>query len=192
MTRKGLLIRDGFLTAAFLGLVWLAADKLADTAEERMSGQARVVDGDTLVLGKERIRLLGIDAPERAQMCVRPAGDWACGHEASRHLARLIGDDGVICRGGSRDRYGRSLSTCTSGGEVLNARMVSDGYAVAFGGYEREQAEARRAGRGIWSGSFDLPKEWRAKHGGMAEAPHMGMDGLKALLRHFEALWTTP
>ena len=107
-------------------------------------------------------------------------------------LRRLIGDDGVICRSRSRDRYGRSLSTCTTGGADLNAQMVSDGYAVAFGDYEREQDEARRAGRGIWSGSFDPPKDWRARHGGMAEAPHMDMDGLKALLRRIEALWTTP
>jgi len=42
-----------------------------------VSGAARVVDGDTLVIGTQRIRLFGIDAPESRQTCRASSGDWA-------------------------------------------------------------------------------------------------------------------
>jgi hypothetical protein len=47
---------------------------------ETLSGIPKVVDGDTLELGKERIRLYGIDAPETKQLCKNSKGqDYACG-----------------------------------------------------------------------------------------------------------------
>ncbi|WP_245292392.1 thermonuclease family protein [Rhizobium sp. 9140] len=179
------------MTILFLGLVWLAASRLAGGGGETVIGQPRVVDGDTLAIGRDRIRLIGIDAPESEQTCERDGRDWNCGQEARRHLARLIGKTAVACEGRADDRYGRRLAICAAGGEDLNARMVEDGFAVAFGDYEVEEADARARRAGLWAGTFDRPRDWRARHGGIAEVPHIDMDWIKALLRRIETAWTS-
>src|SRR5688572_30231500 len=62
------------------------------------SGQTRVIDGDTLKRGKVSIRLHGIDAPERRQICQDDTGrDWACGREATEALRRLVGTRDASC-----------------------------------------------------------------------------------------------
>ncbi|TCM57345.1 endonuclease YncB(thermonuclease family) [Rhizobium sp. PP-F2F-G48] len=183
------LVRDGLLTALFLGLVWLAADRIGGQGATTLSGAPRVVDGDTLAIEGNRIRLLGIDAPERAQTCERDGETWDCGQEARRHLARLIGRSPVDCKGRADDRYGRRLAVCVTGRENINARMVADGFAVAFGDYTAEEADARTRQAGLWAGTFDRPREWRARHGGMAETPHIDTDWIKALLRRIETAW---
>lgn len=61
-------------------LAALAVSVPLSATAETLSGPARVVDGDTLELGKERIRLFGIDAPESKQLCKNNRGnDYACG-----------------------------------------------------------------------------------------------------------------
>ena len=49
------------------------------SSADRLEGIGRVVDGDTLDVGPVRVRLHGIDAFERDQMCDGPRGAWACG-----------------------------------------------------------------------------------------------------------------
>lgn len=62
------------------------------------------------------------------------------------------------------DRYGRTVAGCSQGGEDLNLWMVRKGWAVAYRRYARgyvgDEANARRAGRNIWSGSLILPWDW--------------------------------
>jgi endonuclease YncB( thermonuclease family) len=190
MIRRHSLLVDGLATLAFLGLLWLAADRLAEEGEVMLAGQPRVVDGDTLVLGDERIRLLGLDAPELAQTCTRAGDAWPCGRVAGQYLRRLIGTSAVRCAGRATDRYGRRLAVCMAGQQDLNARMVSDGYAVAFGDYQDEEAAARAARAGLWAGTFEQPHEWRARHGGMVETPHIDSRMMRSLWHRIEAFWT--
>jgi endonuclease YncB( thermonuclease family) len=76
----------------------------------------------------------------------------------------------IRCEVHSTDRHGRGLATCFSAsGENLNARMVEEGFAVAFGAYQIEEAAARSARRGIWASEFERPQEWRRRH--MPESP---------------------
>lgn len=57
-----------------------------------LTGVARVVDGDTLVIGATRIRLEGVDAPETDQFCLTATGArWTCGAEARDQLAAYLG-----------------------------------------------------------------------------------------------------
>lgn len=155
---------------------------------ETLSGTMRAADGDSLVYGAARIRLEGIDAPELGQTCGRSGVDYACGREAHRALVLMILDRVVSCQSGRRDRYGRHLARCAAGGVNLNRAMVEEGWAVAYGDYDREEIAARHAGRGLWGGTFERPQEWRRVHGGLAENQH---DWLAALFDWLRGLFGT-
>ena len=124
----------------------------------------RVVDGDTLHVGGEDIRLKGIDAPELHQDCERQGEPWRCGEAAREALVKAIGGRPVQCRIEGRDRYGRGLAQCAAGGEDLGAALVTAGLAVAFGAYEAEENAARARGAGLWAGRFERPSAWRREH----------------------------
>jgi endonuclease YncB( thermonuclease family) len=129
---------------------------------ETLDARPRVVDGDTLVLDGREVRLSGIDAPEYRQSCERSGKAWPCGQEAAEALRRLIGTGKVRCTGGRDDKYGRLLARCVAG-EDLGARLVRDGFAIAYGDYEIEEAAARSARRGVWAGTFERPADFRAR-----------------------------
>jgi endonuclease YncB( thermonuclease family) len=128
-------------------------------------GMGRASDGDSFVLGTERVRLEGLDAPELDQTCLSDTGAvWACGHAARDGLADLLAAGPVHCLPGRRDHYGRLLATCSSDGHDLGAQLVRQGFALSAGDYWSEHLAARAAVRGIWAGSFDLPANWRSSH----------------------------
>ena len=166
------LMRDLLLTALILLFLGLVVVRL-EGPQEAMSGRARIVDGDTLVLDGKRIRLVGIDAPELRQVCQRQGRDWPCGTEAKGYLAALIGDARTMCEADGSDKYGRLLAVCRVDNRDLNVAMVDGGYAIAFGDYETEEAVARHKRLGLWAGTFDVPRQWRQTHGGMDEMPHI-------------------
>ena len=91
--------------------------------------EIRVLDGDTIKIGKVNYRLHGIDAPEKAQRCQRDNIDWLCGQEAAAHLRGLINGRPVSCAEKDRDRYGRVVAICHAGGVDLNRAMVRAGLA---------------------------------------------------------------
>ena len=125
-------------------------------------GQARASDGDSIRLGETRVRLLGLDAPELSQQCDTETGDqWPCGRVARDRMAALLASGPVDCQPDGKDRYGRTLATCTVGSHDLGATMVAEGLAVSSGPYWREEAVAREASLGIWIGGFDMPRQWR-------------------------------
>ena len=86
----------------------------AAAAEPRqIVGVASVIDGDTIEIHGQRIRLFGIDAPESSQLCARPTGErWRCGQQASFALADRIGRATVSCQPHDLDRYGRIVAVC--------------------------------------------------------------------------------
>lgn len=149
-----------------LVLVCATLPMACDGAE--VDGQARVVDGDTLRIGVETVRLEGIDAPESRQRCRDSSGQsYSCGAMATQALRRLVESGPLTCRGSERDRYGRLLATCETAGVQVNRTMVQAGWALAFRRYSRryvaEEREASAARRGMWSGSFQAPWSWRAE-----------------------------
>jgi endonuclease YncB( thermonuclease family) len=132
-----------------------------------ITGHAVVMDGDSLRIGDAPVRLVGIDAPELGQSCTGPHDvKWECGLAAKQELARRIGDAPVSCRQIKIDLYGRIVALCMANGDDLSAEMVRSGYALADGRdrrYLREERSARIAGKGLWSGSFQTPWEWRTE-----------------------------
>jgi|CXWK01.1.fsa_nt_gi endonuclease YncB( thermonuclease family) len=132
---------------------------------DAVKGAGRTIDGDSLWVGKDEVRLKGIDAPEGRQTCQRDGRDWACGDAARDELRRLIGKDMVECRAVERDKHGRVLGYCKAGGRDLNAGMVASGFALAYGSYLREEGEAKSRRRGLWAGEFERPRDWRHERG---------------------------
>lgn len=129
-------------------------------------GAARVIDGDSLRLAGEELRLQGLDAPELRQSCTDRAGrPVECGRIARRALEALLARGLVTCEIGKIDRYGRGLATCRQGETDINATLVRDGHAVAYGGYRAEEAQAKAASRGIWALRFERPETWRRGQG---------------------------
>ncbi len=131
---------------------------------------AEVVDGDTLKIGENRIRLHGIDAPESRQKCRDEAGKpWPCGQQAKAALAARIGASPLFCHEKGRDSYARTLAVCFVEDIDLNRFMVENGWAVAYRAYSRDYAaaegEAKSNRRGIWAGKFEMPRDWRKRQG---------------------------
>jgi endonuclease YncB( thermonuclease family) len=160
---RNILLAIGLVLAALYGK---SGDRssLDRATGDAVEGRPRLVDGDSFFMGKTEVRMKGIDAPEGRQMCQRNGRDWPCGEDAKRELQKLVGGQPVTCRVAEKDQHGRLLGYCTSGGRDLNAGMVASGYAVAFGDYETEERAARSAKRGVWSGEFQRPRDWRREH----------------------------
>jgi micrococcal nuclease len=115
-----------------------------------------VVDGDTIVVrvdgGTERVRLIGINTPER--------GECLAG-EATRFLADLVGRGPVRLEAdvSDRDRFDRLLRHVHVGDRWANLELVEAGLAIArryppdtrrADELDAAQQRARRAGVGIW------------------------------------------
>ncbi|WP_144421107.1 thermonuclease family protein [Ahrensia marina] len=156
---------------ALFAVMAVVASWLEHQNREQLSAEFKVVDGDSLQNEDVRIRLVGIDAPEIGQICGSAKGDYRCGIEARDFLRKLIGDNRPDCYVEGKDKYGRFLAECFVGKTNLNAQLVASGWAVSYGSYGWQEQVARRGKRGLWSGQFDRPQDWRATHSGLADGP---------------------
>lgn len=78
-----------------------------------ISGRASVIDGDTIEIHAQRIRLWGIDAPDERQTCIRAGEKYRCGTEAANQLVVFIGTQPVTwVPKGRLDRYRRIVAKC--------------------------------------------------------------------------------
>ena len=153
----------GFALAVFAFPVLLTLPALAD-----LSGKPRIIDGDTIEIAGQRIRLHGIDTPETGQVCEIDGEPWRCGQEATFALADFIGRTWVECIERDRDRFGRVVAVCRVGGSKghdLGAHMIAEGWALAYRKYSMDyvdhEAAAKAAGKGLWRGEFVPPWDWR-------------------------------
>jgi endonuclease YncB( thermonuclease family) len=95
---------------------------------ETVSGEARVIDGDSIVVGGTRIRIWGIDAPEMGSR----AGD-----EAKKYLKMLVDDAPVRCEDDGTRLQGRIMAKCFIGTVDLGGVMVLSGNANDWRRYSR-------------------------------------------------------
>jgi endonuclease YncB( thermonuclease family) len=151
--------------SAIRALSFAAVFSLAVAARADVVGAARVIDGDTLRIDGDKIRLYGIDAPERRQGCEAAGADYPCGIVATAWMVERTVGNQVRCEGKRRDRYRRLIAVCYVGGESLNAAIVKAGWALAYRRYAVEyvpaEDDARRNIRGMWAGTFEPPWQWR-------------------------------
>jgi endonuclease YncB( thermonuclease family) len=135
-------------------------------AEEIRGKVVSIADGDTItVLDAEKvqhkIRLEGIDAPEKGQ---------AFGTKAKDKMSELVGEKEVVVRWEKKDRYGRILGDVHLGDRLINLEMVQDGLAWHYKQYSKSkelaeaEEEAQKAKKGIWGDkSPEPPWEFRKK-----------------------------
>jgi endonuclease YncB( thermonuclease family) len=161
--RKSILSgRLGWLLAVvLLGLAALIAARLEPAAPD-LNGRAYAADGDTLHVGRQRVRLLGIDAPELDQTCWdKDEKSWPCGQAAKKRLAALLAGAAIVCHPSGHDKYGRVRATCDADGRDLGAILMREGLAISYDGYKVEEGAARLAKAGLWQGRFETPRQWR-------------------------------
>jgi endonuclease YncB( thermonuclease family) len=136
-------------------------------AAESITGAARVVDGDTIEIAEQRIRLWGIDAPEAAQRCMEDGVPYPCGLDASHALSKRIGRKPVSCVRRDTDRYGRMVAVCNVEGVDISRWMIEQGQAIAFRKYSldyvADEDHARIAKVGMWAGEFENPSDFRRR-----------------------------
>lgn len=130
-----------------------------------------IVDGDTLRIDGERVRLWGFDAPEKQQSCRIEGREQPIGLQATEALRSLIARGGLRCEAKDRDRYGRTVADCFVGDQSIGDAMVYSGWAWALPRYSKDrflapQKEAEQAGRGVWAGhaNCEAPARFRQLH----------------------------
>ncbi|MDA0238848.1 MAG: thermonuclease family protein [Proteobacteria bacterium] len=156
-----------FLVLPVLVLVGVAFFLLQSRDNPGVEGAGKVVNGRTMVIKAQRVRLHGIDAPDLRQTCTVGGKSYPCGKEAAAFLARLVGPSRLHCEQMDRSNDGHMLAICSLRGEIINRKLVESGWAVASGpdsdDYVPLEEAARKAKKGLWQGEFELPWEWRAK-----------------------------
>lgn len=148
------------------GLILPSESEKPVRAGKKIIGRASVIDGDTIEIRGQRIRLHGIDAPESSQLCEKDSHRFRCGQKSANFLASLTGARNVICTQRDTDRYGRTVAKCRVEDIDLGIAMILNGWAIAYRKYEPDyvsyEDKARETGKGIWGGNFISPQRWRA------------------------------
>lgn len=148
-----------------LGVASIAVLPVAAPAFE-LRGKVRVVDGDTIAVGREKVRLLGIDAVEKGQTCrAAKGGSYPCGVYVTDWLRARAEGQQAVCDVQERDRYGRHVALCRIDGADIASELVEAGLATAYRRYSTlyvpAEERARARGLGFWSGSFEMPSSYR-------------------------------
>jgi endonuclease YncB( thermonuclease family) len=130
------------------------------------TGTASIIDADTIEIHGERIRLVGVDAPESGQKCLSAQSKFVrCGTQAANALDTWINRNPVTCDIEGKDRYERSLGKCSVRGQSVQEWLVTNGYALAYRSYSKAyvpaELKARNAKAGVWAGKFVAPWDWR-------------------------------
>lgn len=190
------------VTNGLVVLLLLCLPALAQT--KALQGKViAVADGDTITIldsgnKQHRIRLLGIDAPERSQ-------DF--GTNAKQHLSDLVFGKQVAVRYDKTDQYRRTLGKVMLGDLDVNREMLRAGLAWHYKYYERDQltpdrdvysfeeARARKLGLGLWSQARPTPP-WDFRRGESrenltAQSRGMGVRDTVPAAENSEAVYVT-
>jgi micrococcal nuclease len=159
---KGIEMRYGL---AIITLLLSAGSALAAKQHYEISGEVvKIADGDTLTVldgskTQHKIRLAGIDAPEKGQ---------AFGTKARENLAAKVFRRNVRVEVIDVDRYRREVGRIYLGDRFINMEMVRDGFAWRYIQYDKPREfaaaedDAREHRRGLWTDPNPTPPwEWR-------------------------------
>lgn len=159
-------MKPAYLLAA---IALLSMPSIAETLTGRVVG---ISDGDTITVldaanQQHKIRLSGIDSPEKAQ---------PYGQASKQSLSDQVYDRQVSIETSKRDRYGREIGKVLIAGQDANLEQIKRGMAWHYKQYQNEQPlddrlsytraeeEARAARRGLWADPEPMPPwEWRRR-----------------------------
>jgi len=156
------------------GIAAMVTPALSQQADRILSGYGYAVDGETLAIGADKIRLATIVAPALADQATDRVGrSYPAGPFARDVLASLVAEQSIGCRatpinGRDRDSEGRIFAICSSSSTAdLAAELVKRGWAVldrikgvpVYASYKANEAAAKTSGRGLWQGKFLAQEE---------------------------------
>ena len=155
-------------------LILLSLTNLSVSAEKTIKGKPKVLDGDTIRIGNEKIRFSGIDSPEsyyrgKKQTCYLNEKKILCGDIAKTKLKEKIKNNPIICNvEKNKDFFKRFLGECFLNGKSLSKFMVRNGYAFDYkkyskGKYTKDEKYAKDNKLGFWIMKFEYPWVWRDK-----------------------------
>lgn len=127
----------------------------------------RIIDGDTIHIGKKKYRFSGIDTPEIKQTCEKEGVLFFCGLKAKEILKEKIANYKITCiEEEELDFFKRILAECFVNGESLSVYMVRSGYAFDYPKYSKkkfakDQKYAKENKLGLWSMNFIFPWNFR-------------------------------
>ena len=121
-----------------------------------VKGKARIIDGDTIEINKEKIRFGGINSPERKEIGYRLAKD--------KLIEKIANNILTFVREKNKDKYRRTVAECFINGESLSSFMVKNGYACDYiyyskGKYAKEQKYAKANKLGVWKIKYNTSWE---------------------------------
>lgn len=164
----------GVLRASLIALCATLLFPVAAAAHSLTGAVVKIIDGDTIYVldpnyKQHKIRLAGIDAPERKQ---------PYGLASRKHLASILANQQVTVEYQKRDRYGRIVGKVWVNGIDACLEQVKDGFAWHYKKYQQEQDlndqrlyanaedQAREYGLGLWrENNPNAPWEFRRLHG---------------------------
>jgi len=132
---------------------------------QEITGVAEVRSGSELVLNGTVVRLFGLETPTPDEWCDLSEGQYRCGVVAWAELVKLADGRDLSCDVESRTGDGLPIATCYLGERDINEALVRSGWAEARPDVERyqvDQAEARRARRGLWAERIRPPDRRQA------------------------------
>ncbi|PKN07002.1 MAG: hypothetical protein CVU73_14255 [Deltaproteobacteria bacterium HGW-Deltaproteobacteria-8] len=167
--------KQDFRQAAYMRTPLFVLVLILSLAAPALAWESRtksVRDGDSINVTNEdgvlvNIRLYGVDAPETKQ---------AFGYQAKKRLTQLVSRKAIIIENVDTDRYGRTVALVRlADGTLVNEEMLRSGLGWVYEQFclredlcaslRQTQAEARRAGRGLWAEANPTPPwEWRKQH----------------------------
>ena len=149
------------LSQILFSIVILITYSIVNSAENNvLKGKARIIDGDTIEINKEKIRFGGINSPERNETGYRLAKD---------KLIEKIANNILTCvREKNKDKYRRTVAECFIDGESLSSFMVRKGYACDYiyyskGKYAKEQKYAKANKLGVWKMKYNTSWEYKCR-----------------------------
>jgi len=145
------------LSLILFSILFLITHSFVYSSEKNFAkGKARIIDGDTIEINKEKIRFGGINSPERNEVGYRLA---------KYELKEKIKNNTLVCmREKDKDKYRRTVAECFINGESLSSFMVKKGYACDYiyyskGKYAKEQKYAKVNKLGVWKMKYNTSWE---------------------------------
>ncbi len=172
------LVKKQNLILSNLLIILLLNCSISQGIEKNIFGKAKVIDGDTIIIKEKKIRLYGIDAPEKKQFCKKKylnifflsfKKNYPCGEESTIKLKKFLNKQSINCKiKNEKDRYNRYLAICYKRNKDVNAWLVRNGLAVSYRKYSKkylnQEFNAKEDKLGVWRGSFEMPWVWRKKN----------------------------